>query len=235
MRAVLVEVEFPEAVFTSHYTKGFRETYLIPLPTSVAGMFGAMLGIERHNMPSFIRNKWFGAKLLSYNGVGREIFVFPKIKDKAKDESGNYRWKVEWAPAFQGIVNNPRYLIAMASEDEGLLRDVLRSLGKGLVYLPYGGLNDFIALDVKVHGDLYEVELTREVEGYAPEEDVETVIPMEGGEMYKSYVKYRGDVATFIMVYRARIRLKREIYAVKDYGVPLYEIGKNFNYLVMGR
>ncbi len=231
MKAVLVEVEFPEAVFTSHYTKGFRETYLIPLPTSVAGMFGAMLGIERYNMPSFIRNKWFGAKLLSYNGVGREIYLFPKIKGKADKNT----WNVEWAPAFQGIVNNPRYLIAMASEDEGLLRDVLRSLGRGLVYLPYGGLNDFIALDVEVHGDLYDVELTKEVEGYAPEDDVATVIPMEDGEMYKSYVKYRGDVATFIMVYRARIRLKREVYAVKDYGVPLYEIGENFNYLVMGR
>jgi len=39
--------------------------------------------------------------------------MFPKIKNK---EGGV--WKVEWAPAYQGVVDSPRYLIAMASEDE---------------------------------------------------------------------------------------------------------------------
>lgn len=230
MKAILVEVEFPEAVFTSHYTKGFRETYLIPLPTSVAGMFGAMLGIARGDMPSFIRNKMFGAKLLSYRGVGREIFMFPKIKNK---EGGV--WKVEWAPAYQGVVDSPRYLIAMASEDEWLLRDVLKTLGRGVVYLPYGGLNDFIAIDIEIYGDLYDVAPSREVEGYAPEDEVELVIPRRDGEMFRAHVKYRGGISTFIMVYNATIRLRREIYSVKEHGIPLYQIEENFNYLVMGR
>ncbi len=222
MKAVLVEVEFPEAVFTIHYTKGFRETYPIPLPTSVAGMFGAMLGIYRRDMPRFIRGKLFGAKMVSYKGITRETFTYVKYKDTMR-KGGSKFVRSEWGVGFQTLVNNPRYLIALAaSEDEAV--KILDKIDSSLEFLPYGGMNDHPATDIKVLGEVRDVSATDEVEGFAPETLVIDIFLEEGGEVYKYPVRYRGTIEQFYFVVGGKLKLGESIEAVE--GIPLYSLDR---------
>jgi len=218
MMALTVEVSFNEAVFNQHVTKGVRASYLIPLPTSVAGMFGAMLGIPRSEMSRFIEDKMFGAALIDFKGISKEYIQGVKVKSD----------KVEYpSPQYQTLVLMPTYLIAVAG-DETVISKISDRLGRGWVYLPYGGYNDHPATWVEVKGVSDVVDST-EVYGYAPVEDVEDV-KLEGeGHISRDQVMYRGVFTDFLFSYRARIILKRP-YPSAD-GVALYPIKGFFNYL----
>jgi CRISPR-associated Cas5-like protein len=98
MKAVIVKISFSEAFFKVHYTKGFRLTYPIPLPTSVAGMFGAFLGVEREKI-SDLQKFLFGAKLEEYNGFINENATFRQYKS----------YGVEIGVATLNLINNPTY------------------------------------------------------------------------------------------------------------------------------
>lgn len=216
-----MEVEFPEAVFTIHYTKGFRESYPIPLPTTVAGIFGAMLGIKRRDMQVFTQDKMFGAKMVRYKGMVRELFTY--LKYRGYSGKGAERViNVQRGVGLQTLVNNPRYMIAMASEDEKGLIDILDRLDESLCFLPYGGMNDHPATDVKIYDKLYEVDMGDTAEGYAPESVVEDIYLDVGGDLYRYPVKYRGSMEYFYFVVNGKLKLVQQISKVFD--IPLYTI-----------
>lgn len=62
-KALVLKIEFFEAHFKVHYTKGFRLTYPIPLPTSVAGIFARLLNIPREETMKRFKGCRFGAIL----------------------------------------------------------------------------------------------------------------------------------------------------------------------------
>ena len=47
MHALTFIIQFQTAQFKKHLLKLFRGTYLIPPPSVVAGVFGAILGVDR--------------------------------------------------------------------------------------------------------------------------------------------------------------------------------------------
>ncbi|MEM3382013.1 MAG: CRISPR-associated protein Cas5, partial [Candidatus Bathyarchaeia archaeon] len=61
--ALIVKFELFDAHFKVHYTKGFRLTYPIPLPTTVGGFFASMLGLTGRDAARKFKNYRFGAAL----------------------------------------------------------------------------------------------------------------------------------------------------------------------------
>ena len=108
MKALVVKISFFESFFKVHYTKGFRLTYPIPLPTTVAGMFGAFLGIKREKLAEVFSEMLFGSKLINYNSIISENATFLQYK------SG----RVERGVTSLLMVNEPTYLIVIAGKKE---------------------------------------------------------------------------------------------------------------------
>ena len=74
MRAITFVVHFQTAQFKDHLHKLVRKTYLIPLPSSVAGLLGAILGVYYSELKQFCRksNVLTGAIILGFEGYVTE-------------------------------------------------------------------------------------------------------------------------------------------------------------------
>ena len=164
MKALVVEISFFEAFFKVHYTKGFRLTYPVPLPTTVAGIFGAFLGIDRDKLAREFSEMLFGAKLVNYDGMISENATYLQYKAGGVTRGA--------APLL--IINNPTYLIAIAS-DEKKIGYVKERLKDSVEYLPYGGQNDFFPKDWKIVG-MKDITKNNEISNYAPQDWVKNPI-----------------------------------------------------------
>jgi len=212
MKALIVEISFFEAFFKVHYTKGFRLTYPIPLPTTVAGMFGAFLGIERDELAKEFGEMLFGAKLVNYDGMISENATY--LQYKARPVKGT-------APLL--IINNPTYLIAIAS-DEKKIEYVKERLNESVEYLPYGGQNDFFVKDWKILG-IEDVTKSNEITNYAPQDWVKNIVPDEGSEIQILPVMHKiSENPNFYFVANGMLKLKENIPCVKKEKIGLYRL-----------
>lgn len=213
MKALIAEITFYEAFFKVHYTKGFRLTYPIPLPTSVAGIFGAMLGIDRNVIKDEFRNFYFGAKLLKHEGIVIENETFTQYKTM----------KVEKGVVRTQIINHPTYLIVIGGENNKIVsyHDFLR---KGnFVYLPYGGQNDFFVEDIKVK-DLAEVSESKIVSNYAPQDIVKEFESKEIVFSVLPVMHTYSDNPNFNFVLKGQLRLREPVKVVENSNVALYSL-----------
>lgn len=179
MEALLARIDFFEAFFKVHWTKTTRLTYPMPLPTSVAGIFGAMLGWERGEEipPTDTGKLLFGSKILSLKGTATEQATYLQAPKNIRGV----------APTV--ILNEPSYLIAMAGEGK-IVSKSLKQLSTGCGYLPFGGQNDFFVKDISVHGKK-TVKHSRQVENYAPKDLVERVELVKGASIHMLPVMHR--------------------------------------------
>ena len=217
-KAILVKIDFSEALFKVHYTKGFRGTYLIPLPTSVAGVFGGMLGVRRESVLTEFGDCLFGAKMLNYEGISREEASYVQYKSKKE---------VRWGVAPTLLLNKPSYLFALAG-NENKIKGYYNKLRDGIVYYPYGGQNDYFAEYYLIQG-IEDVVESRRIENYAPQDLILNTNIDQGGEIQILPVRHRlSSNPNFIFVYKGVINLKEDIAAVN--GIGLYTLEK-FEYL----
>lgn len=214
MKAIVSRITFYEAFFKVHYTKGFRLTYPIPLPTTVAGIFGAMLGIDRTEIQNKFKNFYFGAKLLGYDGIIVEHETFRQFKTM----------KVERGVVRSQIVNHPTYLIALAGNVESITEfyDFLQS-GK-MVYLPYGGQNDFFVEDIHIVG-LANVVDCNVICNYAPQDMVKSLKSKEITFSILPVMHTYSDNPNFYFVLKGKLELKESVKAVENEGMALYPLG----------
>ena len=83
MKALIVEIGFFEAFFKVHYTKTSRLTYPMPLPTTVAGMFGSMLGFSREKVREAFAECLFGSGILGeVNDVLRQQLAYMQLTEE---------------------------------------------------------------------------------------------------------------------------------------------------------
>jgi len=225
MKVIALFIEFDLAHFRTHITKAFRDTYLIPLPTSVAGMFGAMLGIDRNMVPREFDGYLFGAKLLEYGGKSKEYATL--LQDKGTKVYGQRSYISTLVPYY--LLNGPKYLIAMAGPEDSINKHY-EQLKREIVFLPYGGGNDFLASRFKING-LYPLSESNIIESYAPIDLVDDIILEEEGEIHIAPVKYNSckEFKDFVFVYRGKIILNSKCKSVN--GIALYPL-KDFCYLV---
>jgi CRISPR-associated Cas5-like protein len=214
MKALLVRIAFSEAHFRAHYTEVSPLTYLVPLPSTVLGIYGATLGWKREEIGEKAYGLYFGAMLLSFKGLTREfarIVQFKEGRPKFPPPVENFELLVE-----------PSYLLAMAGDDY-VVESHFRKLQNGYEYLPYGGRNDYFLKDFEVLG-LDEVMPTKQIESYAPSNWVERIESRTGGWVRGLQVKHKIKDASewFYFAYRNVLQLNREIRATK--GIGLYPI-----------
>ena len=74
MKPLTFLVSFFRSHFKRHETKKFRSTYILPPPTVVWGIVGAVLGVERDGLIDFVKenNLSVGAELCSFKGLDVE-------------------------------------------------------------------------------------------------------------------------------------------------------------------
>ncbi|MEM3700993.1 MAG: CRISPR-associated protein Cas5 [Candidatus Bathyarchaeia archaeon] len=213
MEAIVVRISFSEAFFKVHYTKGFRLTYPIPLPTSVAGMFGAFLGVERGKINE-LRKFLFGAKIKGYNGFINENATFRQYKS----------YGVEIGVATLNLINNPTYLIALAGEKEEIIK-IQDKINKAVEFLPYGGQNDFFAEDWTIVG-IDDVAESDEVTNYAPRDwvDLSTKSGLEVTLQILPVMHTLSDNPNFYFITKGKIRLNRKIPSTNSEKIGLYSL-----------
>lgn len=214
MKAIVTNIEFFDAFFKVHFTKTTRLTYPMPLPTSVAGIFGAMLGWEREEILEKADGFLFGSKLLGLKGTTTEQATFFQMPVNRR------------GVAPLSLLHEPSYLIAMAGEGKRILEQ-FNHLKKGPRFLPYGGENDFF---IKNMGEIKikEVKSSKEVENYAPADFVEKVDLLKGASIYTLPVSHSlegiGDIFYFVCK-GGKLILLKELPCTE--GIALYPL-KNF-------
>jgi CRISPR-associated Cas5-like protein len=213
MKALLVEISFSEAFFKVHYTRGFRLTYPIPLPTSVAGIFGALLGIKREELRKECNGMFFGAKMVKYGSIVSENARFVQYKSKGPEKGASQLT----------IINNPTFLIAAASNEEKIMM-IEKEIKECIKFLPYGGQNDFFPLDWKVKG-CDEVEESDEITNYAPRDWVITPNLESGSEIQILPVRHNlSEDLNFYFIINGKLKLRERILATKNEKIGLYKL-----------
>jgi CRISPR-associated protein Cas5 subtype I-B len=182
MKAVTFKIDFFEAQFKVHYTKAFRLTYPIPLPTSVAGMFASALGISRDDIKDEFRDCIFGASCSSgviEQGVEQATFIQYKSRDK--------RFYIKGVVPSHLLID-PSYYIVMAGNDAKIEEYRAQILRDGMEFQPFGGQNDYFARDwLLVEGE--QLGKSKEIMNYLPADYVERIGESTSLEMLP--VKYR--------------------------------------------
>jgi len=214
MQAIIAEITFYEAFFKVHYTKGFRLTYPMPLPTSVAGIFGAMLGIDRMGIKDEFKEMLFGSGIVKHEGLVIENETFLQYKT-ARVQKGIVRTQ---------IINHPTYLIAMAGRSEEIAKHFAFLKNNNMIYLPYGGQNDFFVEDLKIKG-LADVIQTEVVSNYAPQDVVSRLESSETILSILPVMQTRSESPNFYFVLKGQLRLKEPVNAVSNIGIALYPLG----------
>jgi len=217
MNALVVEISFFEAFFKVHYTKGFRLTYPIPLPTTVAGMFGAFLGVEREKLNKEVSEMLFGAKLIKYNSITSENVTFLQYK------SG----RVERGVTSLLMVNEPTYLIVIAGKKEKI-NEIKEKIESSVNYLPYGGQNDFFVKDWKIIS-IEDVKESDEISNYAPQDWVRNPILKNGSEIQILPVMHKiSENPNFYFVVNGKLKLRENIHCTEKEKIGLYRL-KDFS------
>ncbi len=209
----MVEVSFSEAFFKVHYTKGFRLSYPIPLPTSVAGIFGALLGIERGRKDWF-ENFLFGAKIKKYSGYVIENATMLQYKT----------YRLEKPVALLSLIASPTYLICIAGKERHI-KEIESKIKDSIEFLPYGGQNDFFANDWSLAG-IDMVEESDELTNYAPQDWVDLQI---GGDLnirlhILPVMHTLSENPNFYFVTEGKLKLKRKVPCTKTHKIGLYNL-----------
>lgn len=211
-KALILQIDFFEAHFKVHYTKGHRLTYPIPLPTSVAGILAGILGVDGRKAIVQFRDYLFGAALVDQNiAEAIENITFLQFKDKGRKFVGRTH-----------ILVNPSYYIAVqCSNPEELQSKIV----EGIQYLPFGGQNDYFAKDWKVV-DIRDVTTSTKVSNYLHSESVGEltsgvslqVLPVmhKLGEKEDFYFIMQGDVVS---------KHDMQVCSVGDKNIALYKLG----------
>ena len=242
MKAITFKVRFLTAQFKEHTQKMTRRTYLIPPPSVVAGIFGAILGVERRNIFSFSETLFSGAELKSLGGrtvTFARIFKVDRppsqLLDLLKKYYGGEREKVlkdvqQLLPIKESEeLYMPEYKFAVASPNEEIIEEGLRRLREfDFEYDIFGG-NDYHFVEFIDNPRLAKMEKSVKGYGYCPRKDFEGVeaetfcVVWELEKIREARLPlimpatFLANVnEDFIQVYGARIIAKKELDVVND-------------------
>jgi CRISPR-associated Cas5-like protein len=233
---------FLTAQYKEHTQKITRRTYLIPPPSAVAGIFGAIIGVKREKLIDVSEDIWAGAELKSSEGrITTLARVFKidrpasKLLDLVKEYYYGERGKV--IKDVQGLLTikeseelyMPEYKFAIASSNDILIDEGLRRLREyDFEYEVFGG-NDYNLPEFIGDPKPAKVEKSREGCGYCPREDLDRVeaesfnvaFNVDALEWMKPPiivpVMFLANVnMEFVQVYRAKIITKKELNVVND-------------------
>jgi CRISPR-associated Cas5-like protein len=219
LKALTFKIRFLTAQFKDHTSKLTRRTYLIPPPSVVAGVFGAILGLKRKELAELSKGMLAGAELRSLNGrivTLARIFKF--------EEEGPISTIKESEELYM-----PEYKFAVASCDESLMDEGIRRLRDfDFQYEIFGG-NDYHFVEFIGEPRIAKMDRSREGYGYCPREYFERIEAESFNIAYDTSaiegtrspivmpVTFLANVnKEFVQAYGAKIITKRELNVVDD-------------------
>ena len=241
LKALTFKVCFLTAQFKDHTSKLGRRTYLIPPPSVVAGIYGAILGIERKKLVEVSKELMAGAELKSLGGritTLARIFKIDRPASQLLSLIKSYycgdRGKIKEIQQLLPIKESeelymPEYKFAIASNNESLIYDGFERLKRfDIEYDLFGG-NDYHFVEYIGDPKLADVEKGREGYGYCPREDFERVESTSFNIVFNATaiesikspiimpVIFLANVnKEFVQVYGAKIITRRELSIVND-------------------
>ncbi|MEM1515740.1 MAG: CRISPR-associated protein Cas5 [Nitrososphaerota archaeon] len=243
MKALTFIVRFLTAQYKDHMQKMTRRTYLIPPPSAVAGMFGAILGLEMEELYKVSDEILAGAELRFLGGriitLARTFKMHCSVSELVRLLKRYYagersEYVINKMQKLLTIKESeelymPEYKFAIASSNEALVGEGMKRLKEHDVEYDIFGGNDYHFIEFI--GDPKPAELKKSSEGcgYCRREDFERIeaetfnVVWEmrgiGGELTPLVmpVTFLANVKEdFIQVYGAKIRLKSEREVVND-------------------
>jgi len=204
--ALTFTLAFETAQFKKHLVKLYRDTYISPPPSAVAGMVGAILGVRRNHLREFAckRGLLTGAALLEYEGVINETMIVVKMKGW-----GRYIR----SPKRNVLLYRPKYKIAVASLDTEIIDELEGRIEHLDFEFELFGGNDYNF--VSYVGEVREGKLVRTLQGqgYCRLSDLEGV---EGsGTLHLDFVNEE-SVEKYVFGQGVTLRLREEALAVDD-------------------
>jgi len=209
---ITFKISFLTAQFRKHILKLYWDTYLIPLPSTIVGIIGAILGIRRRDLPDFVKknNILTGAMLLEFEGEGDELATLFKYKENREFIRTIKRSRFLYKPVYK---------FGVASTNEELISELYDRINNGeFEYEIYGG-NDYHFIDY--YGDVNRGEYIETIEayGYSEKNHVEEIKPIKNPAFAKiDYVHNieQQEIESFVFVYQALIKVKKPKPAIKD-------------------
>ena len=200
--ALTFKISFETAQFRKHIVKLYRDTYLMPLPSTVAGIVGAMLGVDRSQLRDFTCEKELmtGSMLLSYEGTVSETMTVIKMKE----------WKREIirTPKRNVMLFRPSYKLAVASSDRKLIGELKRRIEHlDFEFDPFGG-NDYNF--VSHVGEVREAALSLADSGYGCSK-LSEVIGVEGDGLIHLDDVNDGVITKYAFSYGAKLLVRRSL------------------------
>lgn len=246
MKALTFSIKFYTAQFKDHAQKMTRKTYLIPLPSTVAGIFGAILGISRDELARISENILAGAEMKS---LGGRIVTFSrifKIDRSYKDllnllhlyYSGVKIYKeINILKDIQSLLPIkeseelylPEYKFAVASTDERLIEEGYKRIENlEFEYEIFGG-NDYHLVEYIGKPKYARLEKSYEGYGYCAREDFNKIESNSFSIVRDIELITKKELPVilpvqvlanvnkeFLQVYGAKIISKRELEVVND-------------------
>ncbi len=175
LNALIFDINFFTAHFKRHETKKFRSTYLIPPPTSIWGIIGAMVGLPRDKVHDFIKKKnlMVGGMLQEMDTIFMENVTLHQIKGRTRERTVEQML----------FVYNPTYRIALATEDREFLSKIQERITQyNFEYTIFGGITDCLMKNitlVRKVGETHPVYEKNNVRGMVPAKLLEHFIPLE--------------------------------------------------------
>ena len=246
MRALTFIIRFISAQFKEHTQRLTRRTYFIPPPSTVLGVFGAILGVRREGLRELALKVLAGAEMVDLDGhivtlariykLDKEL---PRLKSLLKRYYAAFQDEESKTEALKQVqelftikeseeLYKPEYKFAIASHDEALIEEGLRRLRQlDFEHDLFGG-NDYHLVEFVGEPKPAIVEKSCYGTGYCKLEDFETVasdefsIVMRGDRISLQQpvvipVMFLAKVnSKYVQVYGAKIKTKREIEVVND-------------------
>lgn len=197
-------------------------TYPAPLPTTVAGIFGALLGWDRKEAEEVASKFYFGSKLTYLRGTAYELARVVQYK-QGKPKLPPPLLKCE-------LLIEPDFLIAIAGDDN-LIKKCEKKLENACTYLPYGGRNEYFVKNFEVL-KCQTVTLRTKVENYVPLDWIKQIELYNANgwiKILKVRHKIKGASIWFGFVYDGALHVERKVKCVE--GMALYPL--NYFFLEM--
>lgn len=197
--ALTFEISFETAQFKKHLLKLYRDTYLIPLPSTVAGISCAILGVEKSLLKDFVREKelYSGAMLLNYDGLMSETMTVVKMK--------NWR-EIIRTPKRNVILFRPSYKFAIASSDHDLIQKLLERIETLNFEFDLFGGNDYNFVSDIGRARKAELKVADSGYGYCKLGDL---IGFEGDGVIQIDEVNEGYIRKYAFGYRLKLRVNR--------------------------
>lgn len=208
--ALTFRVSFETAQFRKHLIKLYRDTYLMPLPSAVVGIVGAVLGERRASLRDFAceRELLAGSMMLGYEGTVSETMTVIKMKG----------WReVIRTPKRNVMLFKPSYKVAVASSSVELMGELERRLRNMDFEFDVFGGNDYNFLSYL--GDVRRARLTRASAGYGYSR-LSDLKGIEGSGLIQVDEVNDGAITKYAFGYGAKLLVSRGL-AVDDGEHPI--------------